>query len=312
MPTSIETIVVGYDGFERDDPLPTLAVALAHEHGANLRLVHVADEPPRHGWWSKNSQADELYQSTLDIRRERLEALLSDPRETGIAASSEIRQGVPHVELIRAAMTADADLVIVADQCVHRRGRPGFGTVTMKLLRFCPMPVLAKRDLSQSKHQNIVAALDLAPSPDGAGLNAAVLDMAAALARRSAGKLTLFHAWELWGEETLKSRALTRPKELAEMAAETRRDREHEAKRLVASLGADCPDVDIELRKGDPWIRLPEFVKEHDVDIVVMGTLDRTGLQGLLMGNTAERILNELNCSVLAIKPRAFRSPIEP
>ena len=49
----------------------------------------------------------------------------------------------------------------------------------------------------------------------------------------------------------------------------------------------------------------------HDIDLVVMGTVARRGLAGLLMGNTAEHMIQELRCSVFALKPAGFRSPIE-
>jgi universal stress protein E len=44
----------------------------------------------------------------------------------------------------------------------------------------------------------------------------------------------------------------------------------------------------------------------------VMGTIGRTGVKGLLIGETAERVLRRANCSVLALKPRGFRSPLDP
>jgi len=46
-------------------------------------------------------------------------------------------------------------------------------------------------------------------------------------------------------------------------------------------------------------------------DIVVMGTVARTGISGLLIGNTAEAILDQLTCSVLAIMPPGFKTPVK-
>jgi nucleotide-binding universal stress UspA family protein len=62
--------------------------------------------------------------------------------------------------------------------------------------------------------------------------------------------------------------------------------------------------------KGDPRKTIPEFTNEIKADLVVMGTVARTGLSGFFMGNTAETILNQLNCSVLAIKPPGFVTPV--
>ena len=55
---------------------------------------------------------------------------------------------------------------------------------------------------------------------------------------------------------------------------------------------------------------IPEFVVGHGTELVVMGTVARGGIAGLLIGNTAERVLRKLPCSVLAVKPDDFVSPV--
>jgi len=55
---------------------------------------------------------------------------------------------------------------------------------------------------------------------------------------------------------------------------------------------------------------VPAIAHELAVDLVVMGTVARTGIAGFFMGNTAESILTQLDCSVLTIKPPGFISPI--
>jgi nucleotide-binding universal stress UspA family protein len=52
------------------------------------------------------------------------------------------------------------------------------------------------------------------------------------------------------------------------------------------------------------------LAQQLEVDLVVMGTVARTGIPGLIMGNTAEAILEQLDCSVLAIKPPGFVTPV--
>ena len=67
----------------------------------------------------------------------------------------------------------------------------------------------------------------------------------------------------------------------------------------------------IHLLKGLPKFKLPEIVKEQKIDLIMMGTVGRTGIPGFIMGNTAETVLNQINCSVLAIKPEGFVTPIK-
>ena len=85
-------------------------------------------------------------------------------------------------------------------------------------------------------------------------------------------------------------------------------------KRKINALVEDYDLSDIRhsivVRKGDPCQMIIDYVDKNDIDLIVMGTIGRSGLSGLLIGNTAERVIDRVNCSVLAIKPANFKSPI--
>lgn len=66
------------------------------------------------------------------------------------------------------------------------------------------------------------------------------------------------------------------------------------------------------LPRGDPRETIPALARELKADLVVMGTLARTGIAGFIIGNTAESILDHIGCSVLAVKPDGFVSPVAP
>jgi universal stress protein E len=53
-----------------------------------------------------------------------------------------------------------------------------------------------------------------------------------------------------------------------------------------------------------------EAVNHLDPDLLVMGTISRAGLAGVLIGSTAERLLDRVDCSILAVKPEDFVSPV--
>lgn len=55
---------------------------------------------------------------------------------------------------------------------------------------------------------------------------------------------------------------------------------------------------------------MPQLIKDLDAELVVMGTVGRTGIPGFIIGNTAETILNQIECSVLAVKPDGFVTPV--
>ena len=58
-------------------------------------------------------------------------------------------------------------------------------------------------------------------------------------------------------------------------------------------------------------LRPPAVASRERIDFVVMGTVCWTGVPGFLTGNSAENVLQQVDCSVLAIKPKGFVSPVK-
>lgn len=68
--------------------------------------------------------------------------------------------------------------------------------------------------------------------------------------------------------------------------------------------------MQVHFREGEPERVIPEVARETDAEVVVMATVGRTGVPGLIIGNTAEAVLNRIDCSVLAVKPASFVTPV--
>ena len=79
---------------------------------------------------------------------------------------------------------------------------------------------------------------------------------------------------------------------------------------LAQGFGNRLAGVRLELRRGSVEEVLPEFVVAEGVDLVVMGTMGRTGVARYLWGNTVERIVDRLLCSVVAVKPATAPSSL--
>ena len=82
---------------------------------------------------------------------------------------------------------------------------------------------------------------------------------------------------------------------------------------LATWVGKDALDYvkpQMHLLKGNAKDEIPRLAGELQVDLIVMGTLARAGIPGFIMGNTAETILNRIDCSVLAVKPEGFVTPV--
>ncbi len=308
----INNIVVGYDGFENANPLPELALALAKEHNAHIHVVNVVERLPKRRWFSSDVSAEELHAEVLDERRQQLEAALADYAKAGLSVHAVIRDGSPHVELVRHVLDVDGDLLAITDEPIGEGAR-GFKTVTMKLLRSCPCPVLTQRAAKHSGYRMVMAAIDLtAESDTGTSPNDQILEAAKLLAKREGAKLLLFNAWAVWGEKLMRSRGGDSTSDVQELLHKARDEAELALNALVERHRLAELDHDILLGKGEARNLLPEAIDHYKVDLLVMGTLSRAGLPGLLIGNTAERILNSLPCSVLTIKPDDFVTPVGP
>lgn len=120
----------------------------------------------------------------------------------------------------------------------------------------------------------------------------------------------MVHAWQVFAEEMLRG-GYRLPREKLEQMG--RQIREVQRRRLMVLLSrtplAGIP-VRVHLVRGDPRLRIPKLVRARRADLVVMGTVGRGGLPGMLIGNTAESVLAQVRCAVLALKPRDFQSPV--
>jgi nucleotide-binding universal stress UspA family protein len=98
--------------------------------------------------------------------------------------------------------------------------------------------------------------------------------------------------------------------QLANEVSRAKANHEQALQRLIEDSGISGEMV-IHHLHGKPDDKIPECVDETEIDVLVMGTLARTGISGFVIGNTAENILQSINCSLVAMKPEGFVSPIK-
>jgi len=131
-------------------------------------------------------------------------------------------------------------------------------------------------------------------------------------------ELHVVHAWHLVCENIFRSEcAVVTDAEVDAMVAEEANKRKQWRENLVSTYGdkrgkdtVDYLDPQLHVIKGDAKHIVPIIARELNVDRIIMGTVARTGIPGFLMGNTAESIVNQIDCSVLMIKPPGFVSPV--
>jgi nucleotide-binding universal stress UspA family protein len=288
------------------------AVDLAEANDARLTVMDVVAPLPS---WRRKMNVDgkviDIESGMLRDRKERLTQMLvntSGKPETEVI----VTVGEPFIEVIRRVLTEAHDLVMVSEPAANTSDSATLSSGVMHLVRKCPVPVWVVRP-SQAQNLRVLALVDPDPGdPVRDGLNELVMELASSLAHREGGELHIGHAWSLEGEATLRSSPYVGlPGSLVDVMV-----RETEATRLdqvdeMARRHVPESERSIHMISGEPGTVLPRLADRLDIGVIVMGTVGRTGLRGLIMGNTAETILRSVRCSVLAVKPEGFTTPVK-
>jgi universal stress protein E len=292
------------------------AIQLARSNDAALTLVDVVESDPgdiaRMLIALTGARGTEIAEDVLAYHRGRLARFAAKARAAGVEVTEAVLQGVPFVEVIRMVQREGHDIVIKgATAAPHGHGV--FKGFDMHLLRKCPCPVWMLMGPGDSSFDMILAAVDPDPlgDPTREGLDRLVLDLATGLGERDGAAVHVVHAWHLQEEQALRHGRHTsgRQDEVDRMVEQERDSTEARLNGLMAQY-PQVPWANRHLLKGEPGDVIAEFAEAKKADLIVMGTVGRTGLAGFIVGNTAETILGAVRCSVIAVKPEGFQSPV--
>jgi universal stress protein E len=309
------------------DPMPPgrsaldQAVSLSRRSGASLTLLSVIkdsseilEEVP------EGLSARELKELVKASRRRKLTALAEDAAAQGVAVRIALKTGTPFIEIIREAILSDHDLVMM-----NAEGRGGlkerlFGTTSLHLMRKCPCPVWVVKRKQAGGPKRILAAVDVADGwlgttneatdPERLPLNPLILRLAGAIAAAAGAELHVIQAWSSDFDGYLEVRSELGDDAIRKLRKQTKARFEDKFNRLIASADFAGVPVSPHLVRGDPAEVIVRLAKRERIDLLVMGSVCRTGIAGFFVGNTAEKVLGELDSSVLTVKPPGFITPV--
>lgn len=311
-------------GSEADRGLLAAAAGFAERNGARLTLLSVI-EPPAEAKAAARAAGVSLnvaLERLAEERRARIRSFLPadlDPR-------IEIRTGRRFVEVVQFAIAEQVDFVLKTAEPLAGLQRFLFSSTDHHLLRKCPCPVWLLQPDAPPTQRRIVAAVDVdtqgAEEPGTlSSLNRSVLDAALRIASGPGTTIDALHAWDAAGEDLIRRwsddpHAQAAAQDYAATAQNRRAgalgDLVDEAAALAAASGLTAPRVLPRLERGGARRIIPEWLGKVEADTLVIGTVARTGVLGVIIGNTSEDILNSVACSVVAVKPPGFASPIAP
>lgn len=290
------------------------AVRLCRRTGATLSVVAVV-EPPRQGILKLLSDwgapADALLGDAEAAAQ--LQPLLEAARARGVDATGEVLRGSRFYETVRQVVRGAHDLLIKAAEPSEAVHQVLFGHVDRQLIRKCPCPVWIEKPAEDRTYERILAAVDPAPfdeTPDEVRdeLNRRILRDALLLAQIEEAELHIVHAWSFDMEPALRSRAGLSEDVIAELSESVRKTHQQALADLAAPFMEHVTRA--HLVKGPAGEEIARLAAREAIDVIVMGTMCRSGLSGWLIGNTAETVLEHASCSIVALKPQGFVSSI--
>ena len=230
----------------------------------------------------------------------------------------DVSVGKRFIDVIRAVLKDEYDLVIKPAEIPYWTRRL-FGSDDLHLLRKCPCPVWLVKTPEKSNYSSILAAVDFDPldSSNTGKLNRTILELAASLALSEVASLHIVHAWESFSSKSMASIGLSSDNINKHLEYEHKYHTENLqslSDKLSEWIGKDAYNdlsLSFHLPKGSAKEVIAPLAMELRVDLVVMGTVAHTSISGFFMGNTAESILDQLSCSVLAVKPPGFQTPVK-
>jgi universal stress protein E len=282
------------------------ALWAAQASGATLTLLTVL---PRHQgplWYVSPAGVIDppLRPDAVDeAARHTLTELVRDAWDQGVKAGGTLAGGTGWVEIIRQVTQEKFDLLVVGTHDPHGLRRLLLGSTAQKLLHDCPCPVWVSKLTGEVAPRRVLIASDLSVLSDDAVRHGLKL---AHLAGAQAHVLNVVdYALDRHWSATLADDSTT--KYHTEVRTEVRQALQSQVQRCGGG-GAEAT-VQVHVVDGDGLAdhAILQFARDHQIDLLVMGTMARHGLSGALLGNTVERLLPELPCSVLAVKPADFR-----
>lgn len=297
----------------------TKAISLAKRHQAKMTVLEVI--PQLIDKINPIPEGLDLLALERELAAER-QATLGDLLDTVSASESiniEVKFGKTFIEAIREVLKHHYDLLIKPAENPPWLTRL-FGSDDMHLLRKCPCPLWLIKPGEAVHYRNVMAAVDFdasEPTATVTELNQRILRLSTDIALAASIPLQIVHCWQPPDEMLYKAWGQLSEQQARQVIQEEKAAHQHGLRTIADFLREqvtkpvyDSRFAHFHLFEGPPNTSIPETTRRLDADLLVMGTVARAGISGLFIGNTAEAVFEQVNCSVLVVKPSGFVSPV--
>ena len=212
----------------------------------------------------------------------------------------------PFEAIINQVIEHNYDLVIKGTHQHDKFKSVVFTPTDWHILRKCPSPVLLVKEHQWPKDGNILAAVNVgSDEAEHLSLNNKISQTATQLAQLIEANVHLVNSYP----GTPVNIAIEIPEfDASEYNVAMRNHHQQAMTEHAIKFGLDQSNTHLE--EGLPETVIEQVAQELDAELVVLGTIGRTGISAALIGNTAEHVIDQLNCDVLALKPEGYISPL--
>lgn len=307
---NFKSILVVIDPTRVDQPALSRAAELASKTGADVNVfLSIYDFSYEMTTMLSSEEREAMRRGVVGQRREWVEQLVEPFGRKGLNLTVKVVwHNRPFEATIKEAISGRHDLIVKATQKHDKLKSVIFTPTDWHLLRKSPVPVLLVKEHDWPANGHILAAINAGNEDEAhVSLNHKVANQATHLASLVKANVHFVNSFP----GTPVNIAIEIPEFDPQAYNEAVRDHHiEELAKIAEKFGV--PEGQCHVAEGLPEDVIPRISKETDAELVIIGTVGRTGLSAALIGNTAEHVIDRLDCDVLAIKPEGFESPITP
>lgn len=284
-----DTILLPTDGSETAKTATRTALALAERFDASIHAITVVE--------LEEFPADVESEAAHELRQrgeEMLAAIAEQAADAGIAAATHVIEATEpiHREIIDYATDHDSDLIVMGTHGRTGLDRFVLGSVAERTLRMSPIPVLT---VHEDMDPEIGFEKILAPT-DGSDPADIASEHGIALAAATEAALHVVHVVDMnaVSGKVGSAEILDALEEVGQQAVDDVVDRADEA---------SLRSVEASVLSGTPARAILDYAADRDIDLIVIGTHGRTGLERYLLGSVTEKIVRLADTPVLTVSP---------
>ena len=311
---SHKQILVAVDFSESSVAALKQAVWLASRTGASITLAHVlqtlhspvtSEADPKVDMltdlWMKAGESQEEFEAAARKETDAKMRRMVEQHADSIEVQTRIFIGSSFAEIVYAVKNERYDLVFAGTRGLAQWEQFLVGSTAKRLIRKCPSSVWVVKAEHVGQPKVVMAATDFSDVSFKAATEGLWI------AQQADAEFHLLHVVD---SNDVPEDAICRIPKGSSLQQEINEEATKRMNAFLDSLSVDRAQLQVYLAWGTPWKEIRRVAKHQGVDLVVMGTVGRSGIQGLFLGNTAEKVLDSCDCSILTVKPDGFVSPL--